>query len=170
MIYEVFAHAVMYFEQSINTNIKPVSVDQFLLLTSLPDTNIKVQRLQSTLHLVHLPTVVRDFNVDVENQITFTQSTLPRVTNVSVFHNFPVVHNYTNEDKFPLVRSNLTLQQTVEVFKCNGIYSDLLLTQDIGLEVTRNLSVNSQLNIDSNVVSFIPSKYWYSYDVVVVNP
>lgn len=165
MIYEVFAHDVVFFEQSINTNIKPVLVDQFLLLTSLPDTNIKVQRLQSTLHLIHLPTIVRDFNVATSNALTFIQSTLPRVTNVNVFHSLPIMHNYVKHDKFPLVKSQLVLQQSITIFKCHGIYSNLGLTQQIELEVTKNLSIQSQLNIDSNVVSFIPSKYWYSYVV-----
>lgn len=169
-VIDVFVFNHLKLSQSVNTNIKVLTVNQFLALIDAVSINIKIEHVESQLYFSHSATNTKDTNVSIEHVLSLQQDTLHRVFVESVEHHLALSHDASLTPNWPDVKQVLNLQQTVDVEVAKGTYSFLALTHQATYTITRNLSVEHVLILVSEAVGYKPSKYWTSFDVVLEAP
>lgn len=170
MIIEAFALDVLFFQQSVESNIKAFTIEHRVVLSDAVVQNYHVQGLSSSLHLAHVAEVSRLTHCEASSILTLSQDTHPRVFVENINQTLFVWHEAVSEDQFPLTVSQLTVLQSVDVVDAKGAYDTLELRQEVGLQHTRVLTVNDTLTVQSNVNGYLPSYYFQSIEVVLEAP
>ncbi len=170
MLIDAFAFNILTLSQASDSNIKGIAIEQFLPLAQVVDQNFEGRRLLDVLYISQKVDVQKILNVGVHHTLTFVQDQHPRVLNEIAFQFLSIQQYVVLEDKWPQVTSFLALTQLATATVGTAAANVLTLTQSVGLSVTRNLSVTHTLALSHTGRTFIPSYYWTSYPIVLVNP
>lgn len=137
--------------ESIETNLYPYSLDQFLILQQIIAANC-------------------DKDLEISHTLTMTQSMLPRVLIESVSDFLFAWQEPIAESHAPLEISSLTLAQQVDQTNAKFAESELALTQEIVVVWDKTLEVEQTLTMYSSVTGHLPSRFWSSIPITVVEP
>jgi hypothetical protein len=169
-IHELFAFNLLILDQSANTNIKGLYVEQIVGLTQTVRQNIEGRTVHGALYLSHKVDVAKTIKRTVAHSLSMAQGAKPRVIDRTVYQFLSIQQDVQNLTKWPLVRSQLNLTQEAEYILAKGTYSALALTHTVVVKVTRNLSVSHTLVMESAARAYLPDYYWTSFPIVVVAP
>jgi hypothetical protein len=170
MVIDAFAFNLLFLDQDADTNIKGFAVEQFLGLSQVVEQTIKDEGVSHHLYFAQRVDVVKTLNLDVGHTLLLSQSEQPRVTNETVFQFLTVQQEATVLEQWPLVVSVLSIAQTAVGSVAKGAYSVLALSQSVDLKVTRNLTVANTLVMSQSGRGYLPSYFWTSYPITVVEP
>lgn len=170
MIIDAFAFNFLTFVQGTNTNIKGCVVEHALVLSQDLDQNFEGESVVDRLYLSQLVKVVKTLNLGVAQALTFSQSSLPRVTDEDVFQFLTIQDSAVLESKWPSVTSTLTLTQAATALLAKGASNTLTLIQEVTVNVIRNLEVAQTLVMSQNGRAYKPDYYWTSFPITVVLP
>ena len=167
---DIFAWSILDLSQSLDSNMKVEAVGDQLSFSHSASKNLNTQSCAQSLLFVQLATNSKDVGLEVSDLITFQQVSLPQVYFITVDQFLFIWNEGIRETKSPLNRQSIVLSQSATVSKSKGTANILNLTQSINLSYIRGLTVTSNLTVISEVAGYLPSKYWTSFPITVVEP
>lgn len=170
MIIDAFAFNFLTFVQDVNTNIKGCVVEHALVLSQAIDQNFEGESVRDLLYISQLVTVVKTLNLGVAQALAFSQGTVPRSFDEEAFQFLTIQDSAVLETQWPAVTSTLSLTQVAEALLAKAAYDTLTLTQEVTVNVTRNLEVAQTLVMSSQGRAYKPDYYWTSFEITVVEP
>jgi hypothetical protein len=170
MIIDAFAFNLLTLDQATNTNIKGLVVSQFLGVAQIVDQNFEGESARDLLYLSQLVRVVKTLNLGVAHTLAFSQTPRPRVSDEEAFQFLSIQQSVVLESKWPSVTQPLTLTQVAVALLAKAAYNTLTLTQEVTVNVTRNLGVTQTLTMVSQGRAYLPDYYWTSFEITVVAP
>lgn len=167
---EVVVSQVLFVEQEAESNIKGLTLEDRLAFTQAANQNLNSRQLSSFILVNHLAVVGKSIQLAVEQELVFTQEAFPRAYVLEIAQHLFVWHEAIAEGMSPLVVHNLDLEQTVEVEVAKAAYDTLTITQTVDLSLTRNLTIEQTFVPAIGATGYLPSKYWHSFEIEVVEP
>lgn len=156
--------------QTIESNFKVDSLDQSLILSQDIAINLMPYSVGQTLFLTQVIQVNCDKDLEIAHTLTLGIEEMPRVLIESVEHLLFVWQEPISESQAPLLIETLTLSQTVDQTNGKLALSELALTQTVEAEWDRVLSVEHSLPLNNGVTGHLPSRFWSSIPITVVEP
>lgn len=169
-VLDAVASNVLLLTDSVTSNIKGLTVSHQIILVQQVDKNLKPQHPASVIRLDHLVEVQKTIALAASNTLVLTQTAYPRTLLIEVQQQLFVWQDMFDDPLAPLVTSHLSLTQSAIASVAKGVYDTLVLTQSVHVEKTLNIAVPQTLVMHSNVVGYLPDKYWSSYPITVVEP
>lgn len=171
---------VLFLTQEVDTNIKVLAVEHGVALTDAVDQNLIPQSLSSLLLLTQSVVMHGNISYGASNTLALSQGLLRSVFEESVESLLFVWQDAQNLTNWPDVVQSLSLTDEAVADVSTGTLTDtdlgpvhgqvLTLTQEVVLSVSLGLGVESVLALDDGSTGFMPSYYWQSYEVNVVEP
>ena len=154
------ASNLLFIRQRVQTNIKSIRVGHRITFAQAAVSKIASQQLGSFLRFQQVAKVSKDINISVVHTLELEQETHPRVHNEAVVTWFYPYHDIQLQDQWPGVRATLAFSQTVEVSKAKGCRNSLALAQAVALNVTRNVSADTDFTILQGAGVYKPTPYF----------
>ena len=168
MIITTAAVNVLFLTQEASTNIKVLTVEHTVGIADAVAQNMKPQRSRSLLLLTQSLEVRKSIALGVNQSLTLSIGTVPRAFVESVNDFLFVWNEAIHEAQWPLVIHELSLEQNADYDIAKGIYDTLTLAQEVSVSMSSNISVTDSLSLVQGVVGFLPSRYWTSFDINVI--
>lgn len=168
MIITAAATQFLFLTQQASTNIKVLTVEHTVGIADAVAQNLMPQRSRSLLLLTQSLEVRKSVALIANNTLTLSNSTLPRAYNQSVSDFLFVWHEAIREAQWPLVVHELSLDHQVDYDIAKGMYDTLTLTQEVSVSASSGITVTDTLSLVGGVTGFLPSRYWTSFDINVI--
>ncbi len=160
MIYTRFVGNYLALDQALSSNIKAFVVEHFLSLTDSVSQNLSGQTLSNSLNLAQVVRVAKTLNLAVSNSIAFTQYTHPRAIFQSVSQILVIAQEAVAVDNWPLISQALVITQLAVVDKSKGTSNSLSLSQEVSVQKSIGLQVESSLILLDDVTVYKPSIFF----------
>lgn len=170
----------LFLTQEVDTNIKVLAVEHTVGITDAVGQNLIPQSPRSLLHLQQSVRLSGNLTHAAENTLVLSQQLLRSVFVESVTSLLFVWQDAQHPTNWPDVTQSLALTQEAVATVATGILTDtdlgpvhghvLTLTQEVVLSMSIGLGVESVLELGSKTSGYLPSYYWQSYPVNVVEP
>jgi hypothetical protein len=160
----------LFFTQSAESNIKVLTVEHYVGFADAVGQNLLPQSPYSHLYLNQSIVLAKSVAVSAGNIISLSQDNLPRSSDHSVNQYVLMSQDASLLSNWPLITSNLELDQSVVGDLAKAAYDTLELTQEVIVSPTLNITVVQTLHLLSQVTGYLPSRYWTAYDINVVEP
>lgn len=165
---EVVVGQALFIEQTVESNIKGLTLDHRLAFTEAVGQNLNSRQLSSFLQVRQLVFVAKTIALSLEQTVAPIQSVVPRGYDLVVDQQCFVWDEAVREAFWPLVEQTVGLSQTVEVEVAKAVYETVVLTETLEVAITRNLVIEQTFSPVTGVIGFLPSKYWHSFEIEVI--
>lgn len=170
MIIEAAAVSVLFMDQTIESNIKGLTVEQTLSLSQTIECNIIPQQLSSFLNLQQLALCGKTISRALGNTLTMITEAQPRVSVIEVEQALLAWSDIANETQWPLVTQTLVMTQSAVCVASKHTHSELVLSQTVTVSVTYSREVVQEVPIISEATAYLPKHCWYAYEFEVIAP
>lgn len=167
---EVAVSQILFIEQQVESNIKGLTLEDRLAFTEAVSVNLHSRQLSSFLLLRELATTKKTVALLAHNTVTCVQVAIPRGYYLTIQQQLFIWDAGVAEEQWPKVEQLIDLEQTIEVDVAKAAYQPLLLTDAIGLSITKNLIIETTFTPVEGVIGYLPDKYWSSYEIEVIVP
>lgn len=151
---------LLFIRQRVQTNIKGIRVGHRITFAQAAVSKIASQQLGSFLRFQQVAKVSKDVNISVVHTLELEQDVHPRVHNEAVVTWFYPYHDIQLQDQWPGLGQTLALSQDVSVSKAKGCRNSLALAQAVALNVTRNVTAETDFVILQGAAVYKPTPYF----------
>lgn len=162
--------SILFLTQETDTNIKVLALEQVVSISDAVEQNMLPQSPLSRLYPIHSVELEKTIALSASSTLSLNQSQLPRSSDQSVTQICFVWHDAELLTDWPLVRQSIVLTQSATYTLSKGCYSNLDLSQEVSVVENTNITVPQSLVLISKATGYLPSRYWTSYDIDVVEP
>ena len=157
MIYELLVADLLYLTQTVRSSIHVLSVTSRLNLQQTARSNIIPLSVTNSLYFIPRVTVRSTIQShSVISNLNLTQSVTKGPPLQTVFQNVQL-YQIVQINPGGVIQSTLNLSQTIDVYKGYGLTNNLNLVQIIGLDIVKELTITSNLNLTNTVSAFVPN-------------
>lgn len=170
MIIEAAAYNAFFMTQTVESNIKGLTLEDRLVFADAAVQNIAVRQLSTLLGIHDVAKLTKTLNKTVLQILLMSQSANHRVLVQSVEQLFFMWHVGENSTKSPLVRTGLSITQFVDFLTAKGVYDVLTLAQAAIVFGSYNQTIEDTFVIRQGATGFLPDKHWQSGPYTVEAP
>ncbi len=169
MIIDVFTQSIILFTQDADCNYKVALATDFLDLQDVAGVNVALVEASDYLALSDRVDLVKTISVSVSDTLVLTQSSQPRVIDVTAESHLVLIQEADHERLWPAVFHTLTLVDEAVAVLALGTYDTLELLSVATYNITKNVVAESQLALNSMGGGYKLDKMWIADSTLTVD-